>query len=51
MEAAIAYYCLHKFNMLPSQYLSLPRNERAFIVASIQIKAEHDKKERDKISH
>jgi len=35
--------------LLPSQFLNLPRNERAFIVASIQLKIEHDKEEEKKI--
>ena len=35
--------------MLPSQFLNLPRNERAFIVASIQLKIERDKEEEKKI--
>lgn len=30
--------------MLPSQYLSLDQREKAFIVASIQIKIDNDKK-------
>jgi hypothetical protein len=30
---------------LPSQFLALDRREKAFVVASIQIKMENDKKE------
>lgn len=48
-EANIAYYCLHKFNMLPSQFLALDRQERAFIVAAIEIKVEEDKKREKQI--
>ena len=33
--------------MLPSQYLALPRREKAFIIAAIEIKAE-DEKRREK---
>jgi len=29
---------------LPSQYLSLPRTEKAFVIASIQVKIEAEKK-------
>jgi hypothetical protein len=36
--------------MLPSKYESLPRREKAFIIASIQVKGEDEKKENDKIS-
>jgi hypothetical protein len=35
--------------MLPSQYLSLDRNEKAFVIASIQIKTENEKKQADKM--
>jgi hypothetical protein len=30
--------------MLPSQFISLDENERAFVIAAIQIKMENDKK-------
>jgi hypothetical protein len=35
--------------LLPSQFLNLPKNERAFIIASIQLKIEHEKKEEKKM--
>lgn len=35
--------------MLPSQFLSLDVNERAFIVAAINIKIEKDKEEAKKL--
>ena len=35
--------------MLPSQFINLPKNEKAFIVASIQLKLEHEKKEEKKL--
>jgi len=35
--------------MIPSAYLGLPREERAFVIASIQIKTENDKKEAKKV--
>ena len=35
--------------MLPSQFLSLPVNERAFIVAAIDIKIEKEKEEAKKM--
>lgn len=43
-ESNIAYYCLHKFNKFPSEYDNLPINEKAFVIAAIQIKLENDKK-------
>lgn len=35
--------------MLPSEYLALPREEKAFLVASIKVKMEDDKKNNDKL--
>ena len=35
--------------MMPSEYCNLDMNEKAFIIAAIQIKAEHEKKENDKL--
>ncbi|WP_185807758.1 hypothetical protein [Lysinibacillus telephonicus] len=37
---------LHKLRLLPSQYLNLPRLEKAFVIASIQVKIEAEKKAR-----
>ena len=34
--------------MLPSQFTSLDDNEKAFIIASIKVKIEDEKKEQDK---
>ena len=49
MESNVAYYCLHKFNLLPSQFVNLPINEKAFVVAAIQLKIDHDKQEEKKM--
>lgn len=35
--------------MMPSQYLSLDRYEKAFVIASIQIKIKNEKDEADKM--
>jgi len=40
---------LHQLHLLPSQFLKLPREEKAFIIASIQLKAEKEKKEAQKM--
>ena len=48
MEANVAYYCLHKIHKWPHEFLSLDRYERAFVIAAVQLKLEHDKKEADK---
>jgi len=47
----MAYYCLHKFHMLPSQFLQLDRQERAFVVAAIELKMEEDKKKEKQIKN
>ena len=43
-EANYAYYALHKLRILPSQFLELDEQEKAFIVAAIRIKLDNDKK-------
>lgn len=48
MEANYAYYCLHKFKLLPHDFLALDPYERAFIIASIDIRVESEKKEAQK---
>ena len=35
--------------MLPSQYLALPREEKAFVIGSIKQKIEDDKKNAEKM--
>ncbi|QBK27216.1 hypothetical protein DKZ56_13340 [Ureibacillus thermophilus] len=45
-DANIAHYALHKLKLLPSQYLALDRYEKAFIIASIQVKIEAEKEAR-----
>jgi len=39
-----AHYCLHELKLLPSQFDSLPKQEKAFVTASIKIKLEDEKK-------
>lgn len=43
-EATVAYYCLHRFHWKPSEYLSLPMREKAFVIAAIDIRVEAEKK-------
>lgn len=40
----MAYYCLHELHLIPSTFLNLPRRERAFIIAAIEIRVEREKK-------
>lgn len=47
--ANIAYYCLHKLRILPSQFNRLPLREKAFVIASIQLRIEAEKKEAQRL--
>lgn len=47
-EANYAYYALLKLHILPSVFLEMDEEEKAFVVASIKRKLESDKKERKK---
>lgn len=46
--ANYAYYCLHKLRITPRQFDEMDLREKAFIIASINIKMEEDKKEQRK---
>ena len=46
--ANYAYYCLHKLRITPRQFEEMDRYEKAFIIASIDIKIENEKKEAKK---
>lgn len=43
-ESNAAYYCFHKLGWKPSRFNNLPIREKAFVVASIQIKMEAERK-------
>jgi hypothetical protein len=43
-ESNYAHYALHKFKILPSQFANLPDEEKAFVMASIDIQIKNDKK-------
>lgn len=47
-EANYAYCALLKLHILPSVFLAMDEQEKAFVIASIKLKAEHDKKEKKK---
>lgn len=40
------HYWIHQLKKLPSEYLSLPRLDKAFVIASIQVKIDAEKKAR-----
>lgn len=44
-----AYYCLHKFHWTPSFFMSLDKNERAFVIASINARVEQEEEESKKV--
>lgn len=44
MEANIAYYCLHKLHKWPHEFLDLDIQERAYVVAAVELKIEKEKK-------
>lgn len=44
MEANIAYYCLHKLHKWPHEFLDLDIQERAYVVAAVELKLEADRK-------
>lgn len=47
--AGVAHYCLHKLHMLPSQFLELEEEDKAFVIASVTLKAEKERKETERI--
>lgn len=44
MEANVAYYCLRRLHKWPHEFLKLSRYEKAFVIASVEIKLQNDKK-------
>ena len=43
-EANFAHFCLQKFGWEPSKFMNLPVKERAFVIASIKVRCEDEKK-------
>lgn len=44
-----AHIALHRFNLLPGDFLNMQRKERAFLIASIRIQLEKEKEDSDKL--
>lgn len=44
IEANYAYYALHKLKILPSVFIAMSEEEKAFIMAAIDVYVEEDKK-------
>ena len=47
--ANFAFYALHKLRIKPSEFLEMDDYEKAFVIASIQIKCEEDAKQAKEI--
>ncbi|WP_165445168.1 hypothetical protein [Bacilliculturomica massiliensis] len=45
----MAYYALHKLRILPGELMELPREERAFIYAAIDLRIKAEKEEEKKM--
>ena len=43
--ANFAYYALHKLRIKPSEFAEMDEYEKAFVIASIQIKCDEDAKQ------
>lgn len=46
--AGFAYYALHKLHILPSAWLEMEEEEKAFIIAAIQLRSKAEQEERKK---
>lgn len=47
--ANYAHFALQKLKMLPSVFLNLEQTEQAFVIASIQVRVEAEKKQVDNV--
>lgn len=45
----MANNCLHELHLTPSAFYALPRRERAFIIAAIDVRVEAEKKKQKEI--
>lgn len=46
-----AHIALHRFSLLPGDFLNMERKERAFLIASIKVQLAKEKKDYDKIKN
>lgn len=46
--ANFAYYALHKLHIRPMEWLDMEEEEKAFIIASIEIRGKAEEEERKK---
>ncbi|WP_170295608.1 hypothetical protein [Aminipila butyrica] len=45
----MAYYVLHKFHILPGDFMALSDEERAFVYAAINVRLEEEKRQAAKM--
>ena len=48
-EANYAHFALQKLHILPSTFANMETNEKAFVIASIRIRVDDEKKEAKKL--
>ena len=48
-EANYAHFALQKLHILPSVFMEMDKSEKAFVIASIQIRVDKEKEEARKI--
>ncbi|MCI8350157.1 MAG: hypothetical protein HFJ86_03205 [Oscillospiraceae bacterium] len=46
-ESSYAHYCLQKFGWEPSKFLGLPVRERAFVIGSIRVRVEDERRQEE----
>lgn len=51
MESVYAHYALQELHILPSVFLNMGREEKAFVIASIKQRSEDNEKETNKIKN
>ena len=44
-----AHYCLQKLHRFPHEFIELPFKEKAFVIASIDIRIENEKEQQGKL--
>lgn len=47
--ASYAYYCIHNFHWPPSFFMNLDENERAFVIAAIDVKVDKEIEENKRL--
>ncbi|MDQ0269935.1 hypothetical protein [Cytobacillus purgationiresistens] len=49
-EAVFAHFALQRLRIRPREFFEMDRKEKAFVIASIQIRTEEEKKEASSIN-